>query len=139
MKKCISPILKLSISAGLLFYIFKIIPFSEVIATITSSKLSYLILSLLILFIVTYIQVSVFKVLTDKQQMRLSITQIFQIRLIIRFCQLFLPGSLVRGPLHWQKLSRSSSKPAEALAPLSFSRLIETILIVVLGISLEDY
>jgi hypothetical protein len=133
MKKWFTWILKLSITSGILYYIFTIIPFSEVIKSITSAKLSYIVIALSIMAFMAYTEAYRMKILTDKQGMSLSIRQIIEINLATRFYGLFLPG-LASGAIRWYKLSRPDNKSAEALAFMAFSRLIDTIVLVMLGI-----
>ncbi len=118
MKKLLLWLLKLSITSGILNYIFTIILLSVVIASIISAKLSYIIIALLIVAFTIYIEAYQMKLLTDKQGTSLSTRQIIEINLTTRFYGLFLPG-LAGGAIRWYKLSRPDNKSAEALA-LSF-------------------
>ncbi len=133
MKKWFSSILKLSITSGILYYIFTTIPFSVVISSIVLAKVSYIVIALLIEVLQHYIAACRMKLLTDKQGMALSTFQIIEINLITRFYGLFLPGS-AGGAIRWYKLSRPDNKSAEALASMAFDRLIDTIVLVILGI-----
>ena len=94
MKKWFSLVLKLSITSGILYYIFTTIPFSDVIKSITSANVSYIVIALLITPLIVYIEAYTMKILTDKQRMGLSALQIIEINLITRFYGLFLPGYL---------------------------------------------
>jgi len=134
MKKWFSWVLKLSIPAGILYYIFTIIPLTEVISSITSADLSYIMIAFLMVFISLFIAAYQMKLLTDKQGMSLSLRNIFEINIITRFYSLFLPGSLSGGVIKWYKLSKFDNKPAQALISLAFNRLIGTIMLVLLGI-----
>ena len=130
MKKWFSWILKLSITSGILYYIFTIIPFSEVITSIISAKVSYILIGLLIGLLMPYTAAYQMKLLTDKQGMSLSIRQIIEINLATRFFGFFLPG-LAGGAIRWYKLSRPDNKSAKALASMVFNRLIDTIVLVI--------
>ncbi len=134
MKKWFSWILKLSITSGILYYIFTIIPFSEVIASIISANVSYIIIALLVSPFVIYVEAYRMRILTDKQGILLSIRQIIDINLITSFYRLFLPGYLAGGVIRWHKLSQPNNKWMEALASLAFNRLIGTIVLVIVGI-----
>ena len=135
MKKLFSWILKLSISSGILYYIFTIIPISEVVTSIASAKVSYIIIALLIVVVTHYIVACRMKVLTDKQGMSLSIRHIFEISFMTSFYGLFLPGSLTAGAIRWYKLSRPDNKWMEALASILYGRLINIIILAILGVS----
>jgi len=127
-------IIKLLIPSGILYYIFTLIPFSEVITSITSAKVSYIILALLITPFGIYLAAYQMRILVDKQGMSLSTRDIIEINLITQFYSLFLPGSLSGGAIKWYKFSKSDKKPAQALTSIAFNRLIETIMLVLLGV-----
>lgn len=134
MKKWFSWLLKLSITSVILYYIFTSIPFSEVMKSIISAKVSYIIIALSIMAFVIYLEAYRLKILTDKQGMLLSIRQIIDINLITGFYGLFLPGYLAGGAIRWHKLSQPNNKWMEALASITFNRLIGTIVLVLVGI-----
>jgi len=127
-------IIKLLITSGILYYIFTVIPFSEVITSITSAKVSYIIFALLITPFTLYLAAYQMRILVDKQGMFLSTRDIIEINLITKFYSLFLPGSLSGGAIKWYKFSKSDNKPAQALASIAFNRLIQTMMLVFLGI-----
>lgn len=134
MKKWFSWILKLSITFGILWYIFTTIPISEVINSIALAKVSYIIIAMLITAFTIYVEAYRMKILTDKQGIWLSINQIIDINLITNFYGLFLPGSIAGGAIRWHKLSQPNNKWMEAFASISFNRLISTIVLVKVGI-----
>jgi len=135
MKKSFSWILKLSITSGILYYIFTAIPLSEVLKTIASAKMSYIVIALFIHLFTIYLEAYRMKILTDKQGMSLTIFQIVEINLVTGFYGLFLPGYLVGGAIRLYKFSKPENKWTEALASMTFNRLIGTIVLVVVGIS----
>lgn len=130
----VSRILKLSISVGILYYIFSIIPFREVIASIKTVNLIYIVIAFSVVFVSLFIAALQMKLLTDRQGMTLSLGKIFQINLIARFYSIFLPGQLAAGVIRWHKLSRPDNKRAQAFASITFNRLVDTIIIVIVGI-----
>ena len=134
MKKWFSWLLKLSITSGILYYIFKTIPFSEVIKSIMSAKVGYIVIAMLIMALVIYVEAYGMKILTEKQGMALSTFQIIEINLVTRFYGLFLPGYLAGGAIRLYKLSQPENKWREALASITFNRLIGTIVLVIVGI-----
>ena len=134
MKKWFSWILKLSITSGILYYIFTNIPFSEVIKSITSANVSYIIIALLITVLIVYMEAYTMKILTDKQRIGLSVSQIIEINLTTRFYGLFLPGYLAGGVIRLYKFSQPENKWMEALASITFNRLIGTVVLVMVGI-----
>ncbi|MCG7848844.1 MAG: flippase-like domain-containing protein [ANME-2 cluster archaeon] len=133
-KKRISWLLKLFISIAILFYIFRIIPVNEVLNSIASANFIYILIALPLVPFIVFLNASKMKILIDKQRMSLSVRHIFDITFITHFYSLFLPGDLTSGVIRWYKLSRPDKKPAEALASVVFNRIIDTIIIVVIGI-----
>ncbi|HSE83427.1 MAG TPA: lysylphosphatidylglycerol synthase transmembrane domain-containing protein [Thermodesulfobacteriota bacterium] len=134
MKRWFLWILKLSIAFGILYYLFTKISFSEVITSIVSAKISYVLIGLLMVFFARYLAAYRMKLLTDKQGMSLSLFQVFEISFITSFYGLFLPGYLTGGAIRLYKLSRPDNKWTEALASMVFDRLIDSIVLVMLGI-----
>ena len=126
--------LKLVATVGVLAYIFSIIPFSEVITSLRSVKLSYVFLALLIVLFRCYLRAVQMKRFTDMQALSLSITQIFKINLTTSFYGLFLPGYLAGGAIRWYKFARPENKFMEAMTSIAFNRLVELIVLVSLGV-----
>jgi len=89
MRKWFLWVLKLSITSGILYYIFKIIPFSEVITSIISAKVSYIIVGLLISPFVKYVEAYRMRILSDNQGMSLSTPQIYEINFVTSFYGFF--------------------------------------------------
>ncbi len=126
-------LLKLSISLVILLYIHTHVSIPAIITSFTSTNVNLIIMSLGLMFLARYLLAFQMKLLTDKQQMGLSLGRIFQINLITGFYQMFLPGDLSGGAIRWYKLSDASNKSAEALASILFSRLVQTMVLVILG------
>jgi hypothetical protein len=126
---------KIGVTIGLLYYIFGIIPFAEVIKSISLARLWYVVIALLAAILTTFFSACRLKILTDIQGMSLSILQIAEINLITRFYGLLLPGSLAGGVIRWHKLSQVEKKKTEAFAAIAFSRLNFMIVLVILGIA----
>ena len=74
------------------------------------------------------------QVLTRQVGIGLSTLKILEISLVSAFYSMFLPGELGGGAVRWYKLSRPDNKPVEAMASITLDRLIDTIILVVLGI-----
>lgn len=134
MKKFFVLALKLSVTSGILYYIFTLVPFSDIIQSFKSAKAGYILAALVISLAMRYLQAWQFKLLIDQHQVSLSGIEILKINLIVAFYQLFLPGYLSGGAVRWHKISRSVNKPVEALSSILFSRLIDTLVVVMLGI-----
>jgi uncharacterized protein (TIRG00374 family) len=126
---------KIGVTIGLLYYIFGIIPFAEVIQSISVARLWYVVIALVTAILAAFVSACRLKILTDIQGMSLSILQITEINLITRFYGLLLPGYLASGVIRWHKLSQVEKKKTEAFAAIVFSRLNFTIVLVILGIA----
>ena len=135
MRKVFFLVLRLCITVGILYYLFTKIPFSEVIASVTSAKVSYVLIAFLIQVFIRYIAACRMKLLTERQGMSLSVSHILGITFSTIFYGLFLPGgTLTGGVIRWYKLSKPDNKPAEALASAVFDRMVDTIIMCTLGI-----
>ena len=89
MMKWSSLLLKLSISSVILYYILTRISISAMTVSFGSIKVSFVIISLALMVLMRYLLAFQMKLLTDKQQMGLSLRRIFQINLITGFYQMF--------------------------------------------------
>lgn len=127
--------IKLCITASILYYLFTKISFSQVIDSILSARLSYVLIAYLTLVFLHYIVAFRMKLLTDKQGMSLSVIQILGISFSAIFYSSFLPaGYLTGGLVRWHKLSKPDNKPAEAVAAIIFDNIVDTITLCTLGI-----
>jgi uncharacterized protein (TIRG00374 family) len=126
-------ILKLLIATGILYYIFTIIPFSAVVEAITSVKSHLIAFAFPLLISERYAAAIRQKILTEKVAISLSINKIFEINIVSIFYGWFLPGDLGGGVVRWYKMSQPEGKRAEALAFITFDRLIDTIVLLLLG------
>lgn len=71
----------------------------------------------------------------------LQTLQIFVIHLITRFYELFLPSWLASGAMRWYLYARPDQRPAAALAAIVVNRLLEMLLLLLIGLvcwSLDD-
>src|SRR3569833_798143 len=89
--------------------------------------------SYLLIPIMGYIDANRTKMMTDLQDMTLSVAAIVRINFITSFYSLFLPGYLAGGVIRWHRLARHESKPAQAQAIVLFGRVISTLVSVALG------
>jgi hypothetical protein len=115
--------------------LFSKISFSQVIDSILSARLSYVLIAYLTLAFLQYILAFRMKLLTDRQGMSLSALQILGISFSTIFYGLFLPaGFLTGGLVRWHKLSKSDNKPAEAVTAIIFDNIVDIITLCTLGI-----
>jgi uncharacterized protein (TIRG00374 family) len=127
--------LRLYITVYILYYLFTKIPFSEVIASVTSAKPIYVLIGFLIWILTRYIAACRMKLLTDRQGMSLSVLQILGISFSTIFYGLFLPGGYLTGGLvRWHKLSKPDNKSAEAVAAIIFDNMVDITTLCTIGI-----
>lgn len=128
-------VLRLSIALGILYCLFCKIPLSEVIVSITSAEVSYVIAALVLSILLQFILAYRLKLLTDKQKMSLSTFNLLEINLISVFYGLFLPGgNLTRAVIRFYKIARPDKKWSEGLVSITFDRIVATITLCVTGI-----
>ncbi len=128
-------ILKVSISFGILYWILTNISFANIGASLSSAKISFVLIAILLQICTRYIAAHQMKLLTSNQGLSLSTNRVFEINFITCFYELFLPSGISGGVIKWHKFSRPDKKKAEAFTSIVFYRLFETIMIVFLGIT----
>ena len=128
-------ILKVFISFSILYWILANISFADIGASLSSAKISFVLIATLVMFPMRYIAAYQMKLLTSNQGLSLSTNKIFEINFITSFYGLFLPSGLSGGVIRWYKFSKPDKKKAEAFTSIIFNRLFETIMIIVLGIT----
>ena len=73
------------------------------------------------------------KLLTDEQDLQLTLPEIFEIGTTSTFYGLILPGTLSGGLIRWYKLARQGNAVG-ALASLTWDRLADTVAVAIIGI-----
>jgi uncharacterized protein (TIRG00374 family) len=128
-------LIRFSVAFGILYYLLNKIPFSEVMASISSSKATHIIVSCTISIILQFVLANRLKFLCDRQGFSLSLPSVLEINITAVFYGVFLPGgSLAGGAIRFYKLSRREGKKAEALASIFLDRLTATITLCMVGI-----
>jgi uncharacterized protein (TIRG00374 family) len=126
---------RIIIAFGILGYLFIKIPYQDVVVSLSSANLHYLISGLL-LSILGHLIISLrLKILMDEQGMNLSLNRIFEINLSTTFYRLFLPGgAFFTGVIRFYKLSSFDKKRAETLASVAVDRIISAIALCIVGL-----
>jgi uncharacterized protein (TIRG00374 family) len=106
----------------------------DVIRSISTARVEYVVLSLILVPFFVLLGSYQLKILTTKQGLSISLIKIFEISFVAGFYGTFLPGNLSGGAIRWYKLSRVDKKPIEALVSVLYNRLIDSIMLVSLGI-----
>ncbi len=89
--------------------------------------------SYLLIPVMGYIDANRTKMMTDLQEMTLSVAAICRINFITSFYSLFLPGYLAGGVIRWHRIARHDKKPAQALAIVLYGRVLSTLISVAIG------
>ena len=125
--------LRVLVSLALLGVVLWKIPLDAFLAHLSEVDWVPMFASYLLIPIMGYIDANRTKMMTDLQDMTLSVAAICRINFITSFYSLFLPGYLAGGVIRWHRIARHDRKPAQALAIVLFGRLISTIVSVTIG------
>ena len=126
--------LKAVLSLSLLGYVLYLVPLSELGPMARDIVWSYVAAGLGVSLMTTYLNSIQMSQLTRHHGIALRSAEIFRINLITSFYNLAAPGSLAGGVLRWYYFSKPDGKRAEAAAAIVFNRLIETAMLVCLGL-----
>jgi uncharacterized protein (TIRG00374 family) len=119
---------------GLLLLVFRVVPVADVMHSIRSADPAKLAIGLGLMFAARVVAAWRMTLLTDKQQIRLTLPEIFEIGTTSTFYGLILPGTLSGGLVRWYKLARQGNG-AGALAALAWDRLADTVAVAIIGIA----
>ena len=133
MKRKISILLKFIISGILLFYLFTVIPFSEILSSIESAEILLVIIGIMLAAPIQYFSAFETRYLTKIQGINLSTFKILKIHLTTNFYSFFLPGTIAGGAVKWYKFSKHGNK-STAAAVVVFNRFLEILITVFIGI-----
>jgi uncharacterized membrane protein YbhN (UPF0104 family) len=109
------------------------IPLDAFLSHLSDVHLVPMFASYLLIPIMGYIDANRTKMMTDLQDMTLSVAAICRINFITSFYSLFLPGYLAGGVIRWHRIARHDGKPAQALAIVVFGRVLSTLVSVAIG------
>lgn len=128
-------LLQLLVSAGILYILFRKIPFAKVAATLALAKAEYVLIACALTMGTQLLVAWRMRVLTRKQGMRLGSGKLLEINLATTFYRLFVPGGTVGSMAVWAyKLSRADNKTTGAVALIVFDRIVTTIILCLVGI-----
>ena len=125
-------LLQILLLIGLFISLFWIIPFENVWSVIRSVNILFLTAGILISLLNSFIRAVRLGLLTNIQGLKISTLRLLKINLIVKFYMLLLPGAIVGSGIRWVKIS-SEGKSAEALAAVSFNRIVEFFFVVLMG------
>jgi uncharacterized protein (TIRG00374 family) len=124
-------LLKVAISAGLLFLIFRAVPFPAIWSSLRQAHPGDVIIGLVLAVPMTIIAAVRLQLLLGSVGVAVPLGEVLRINLTSSFYGLVLPGFLSTGVLRWYRLHRSGSSGAHTFAVLLLNRLIETGTVVV--------
>jgi glycosyltransferase 2 family protein len=124
-------LLKVAISAGLLFLIFRAVPFPAIWSSLRQAHPRDVVIGLLLGIPITIIAAMRLQLLLRSVGMTVPLGEVLRINLTSSFYGLVLPGFLSTGVLRWYRLHRTGSSGAHTFAVLLLNRLIETSTVVV--------
>jgi uncharacterized protein (TIRG00374 family) len=133
-RRIVVRIAKLALAGALLYFIFRVVPFREVLQTLRSAQPGMALVGLGLLFGARLIAASRMKILTDKQGLVFSLSEIFEISTTATFYGLVLPGIVSGGLIRWYKLARQGQSVG-ALASLTWDRLADATSVAVIGVA----
>jgi glycosyltransferase 2 family protein len=128
-------LLKAAVSAGLLFLIFRSVPFSAIWSSLRQAHPWDVAAGLLLAVPITMIAAIRLQLLFSSIGVPVPLGQVLRINLTSSFYGLVLPGFLSTGVLRWYRLNRAGSSGARTFAVLLLSRLIETTIVVFSGLA----
>lgn len=126
--------IKIFFLIALFIVLFWIVPIRDVIYALLNADPLNIFLGLILVFPVVFLGAVQLKLLIRRLGISLSVLQILGINLTIKFYMLFMPNAFVGSGLRWYKFSKPDGKTAEALAAVAFNRILDTFLVVVIGL-----
>ena len=134
MTKYLTWLIKIGVTAGMLFLIFQVIPFENVIQSLKTADPILIALALGLAVLQMYLSAGRLKKLTDWQGLSVPFKEIVKINFISGFYGTVLPGGMAGGAVRWYRLYTIDRKGAEALAAILFARIVSIAFLVLLGI-----
>jgi glycosyltransferase 2 family protein len=125
--------LRVGISLALLAVVLWKIPLDAFLSHLGDVDLVPMFASYLLIPVMGYIDANRTKMMTDLQEMTLSVAAICRINFITSFYSLFLPGYLAGGVIRWHRIAKHDKKPAQALAIVLYGRVLSTLISVAIG------
>lgn len=128
-------LLKAAVSAALLFFIFRSVPFAAIWSSLRQAHPWDVAAGLLLAVPMTLIAAIRLQLLLRSIGVPVPLREVVRVNLTTSFYGLILPGFLSTGVLRWHRLNRAGSSGARTFAVLLLSRLIETTIVVFSGLA----
>jgi len=127
-------VLKIALLIGLFAGLFWLVPIQDVFQSLLSADPFLLALGMALALLVIFLDAVQFKILIRRSEINLSVIKILVINLTTKFYLLFMPGDLVGGGMRVYKLYQHDIQALDSLAAVAFDRLLETFLLIFLGL-----
>jgi uncharacterized protein (TIRG00374 family) len=121
------------IFTGLIVSIIFILPWQDILNVLYNSNISLILIAYLITSPTLYLDALSFKVITDQQNMGLSVFRIMILNMIVSFYQLFIPATFFGSGLRWYRFSQSSKRPVQSLTSIAYYKLVDIFLTLLLS------
>lgn len=126
--------IKITITAGLLFYLFRTVSLGDVWDGFRESDKALVLTFIPLMTLAAVIAGLQFKIFSDIHELGLSLRRILDINVTTMFYGLFLPGYLSGGVIRWYKISKENKKRMEAFTALFLNRWIHISFLIGLGL-----
>jgi uncharacterized protein (TIRG00374 family) len=127
-------VVKLAFVISLFVILFWLVPIEQVLQALLNADPTLLVVGMLFGFISTALTAVEMRPLAKNQGLQHGVLSILAINLAVKFYNQFLPTSLVGSGIRWYRLSQPGNKIAESLATLAFFRMLETFLMITIGL-----
>ncbi|MGB2692307.1 MAG: lysylphosphatidylglycerol synthase transmembrane domain-containing protein [Thermodesulfobacteriota bacterium] len=128
-------IIRFAIAIAIIIFLFTKISFPDVVGSIISAKLHYVILAIIVSVLAWIVASYRLKFFSALQGLLISMFQAFEINLSTLFYGLFLPGgNLTGGIIKFYKLSSKEKKLSEAFITLAIERVFATLALCIIGL-----
>lgn len=127
--------IKLALAAAILVYLFRTVSLSGVVSAVTGARWPLLALAVPFVLLNPVLSAARLKILTDVQEMSLSLRQVIGVNLVSRFYGLALPGHLGAGAVRWYRLVKLEDRKMEVLGAILASRVLHLLGLCTLGLA----
>lgn len=124
---------QLSITVGVLGYVFHIVPFAEVWGAIASASVPYVVAGLLLQMLMRAVAAVRIRIITGAHGLNLSTATIFGILQVTAFYGLVLPGALAGGAVTLAQYVRHGAGIIPAALSIALNRLLELVTVIAIG------
>ncbi len=128
-------IIRFAVAIAIIFFLVTKINVTDVVNSILSAKLHYVIPSIILNLLAWYIASYMLKFISDIEKLSISTFQAVEITLSTLFYSLFLPaGNLAGGLIKFYKLSRNENKLTGAFVTVALDRVFGTVGLCIVGL-----